>query len=147
MVGARDIRSMDLPRIASHTSISPTNIELLNYNASSAASTGTAELFKPRTPVSRRLLSSSSTTNEFNANVPTFNIIPGAGTAFQPNRKREEACALQNLKRRVQQLRIIKANQQAPVESSVTIKDNQDLDNRPQLFQKVLLIIYSFPKM
>lgn len=131
---------MDLPRIASHTSISPTNIELLNYNHTPESIINNQNSVNQRTPVpNRRLLSAFVCDNNVNVqpHPPQFSNLSAAGASFQPSRKREEACALQNLKKRVQALRVLKANQQEPVESNNVVKDNQELDNRPQLFQKV----------
>lgn len=179
---------MELPRIASHTSIPPTNIELLNYNSGNLSDdcTSLLRLSQKATPSGRRPLSSciteyngaaattaasaasgisgvsgasgascasggaaaaagptaSPAANSQNTFIqPTITVPSGVGAAFQPSRKREEACALQNLKRRVQQLRLMKANQQEPVECNINGKDRDDntadLDNRPQLFQKV----------
>lgn len=111
---------MDLPRIASQTSLCPSNIELLTD-------------YKPRTPVSRRLLNVSSQQE------PQFAVLPSS-SSFQPSRKREEARALQNLRRRVQAVRVVQANQQENTEScNGNTKNISDivLDNRPNLLQKV----------
>lgn len=138
---------MELPRIASHTSISPTNIELLNYNQVQVSEAR-------RTPVASRRLLSAYVTDAAGANgnasvsggpqppqlppPPQFNSLSGAGAGFQPSRRREEACALSNLKKRVQALRVHKANQQETLDAPIAaFKDNHELDNRPQLFQKV----------
>lgn len=118
---------MDLPRIASQTSLCPSNIQLLTD-------------YKPRTPVSKRLLNVPSTNQE-----PQFAVLPSSST-FQPSRKREEARALQNLRRRVQAVRIVQANQQESIESSSSSNGNtkttsdSQLDNRPNLLQKVSLL-------
>lgn len=131
---------MELPRIASQTSISPTNIELLNYNHTPEALLNANKV--KRTPVAnRRLLSTYVFDNNVNVqpHPPQFSNLSAAGASFQPNRKREEACALENLKKRVQQTKILKA-QYEPAESN-TVKDNQELDNRPHLFQKVNILL------
>lgn len=130
---------MDLPRIASETSISPTNIELLNYNHTPDGIINDQNR-APRTPVpNRRFLSTYVCDNNVNVqpHPPQFSSLSAAGASLQPSRKREEACALENLKKRVQALRLSKANQQDHAETNNAVRDNQELDNRPQLFQKV----------
>lgn len=118
---------MDLPRIASQTSICQSNIQLLTD-------------YKPRTPVSKRLLNAQPSNQE-----PQFAVLPSSSTSFQPSRKREEARALQNLRRRVQAVKIVQANQQESIESSSSSNCNNknltdpQLDNRPHLLQKVSL--------
>lgn len=114
---------MELPRIASQTSICPPNIQLLT------------DYGKPRTPVSKRLLSSTSQQE------PQFVALPSAA-CYQPSRKKEEARALQNLRRRLQATRIIEINQREALEARnrnlrKTEEDQEDLDNKQHLFQKV----------
>lgn len=113
--------SMDLPRIASHTSLCSPNIQILTD-------------YKPRTPVSKKLLSASAQQE------PQFAVLPSS-SSFQPSRKREEARALQNLRRRVQAVRVVQANQQESIESCNANQNNGTdlhLDNRPHLLQKVM---------
>lgn len=118
---------MELPRIASQTSICPPNIQLLT------------DYGKPKTPVSQRLLSVSSQQE------PQFASLPSAA-CYQPSRKREEARALQNLRRRLQAARVIEVNhQRQSVESANrnfgrTEGDQEELDNKQHLLQKVRFI-------
>lgn len=112
---------MELPRIASQTSVCPPSIQLLT------------EYSKPRTPVSKRLLSASKQSAE-----PQFAVLPSA-PSYQPSRKREEARALQNLRKRLQAVRVLQANKPEPIEAS-SANNNlspEDLDNRAYLLQKV----------
>lgn len=116
--------TMELPRIASQTSICPPNIQIFT------------EYGKPRTPVSKRLLSVSSQQE------PQFAALPSA-TCYQPSRKREEARALQNLRRRLQAARVIEVNHREAVETVAnrnlrrTEEDQEELDNKQHLLQKV----------
>lgn len=86
--------------------------------------------------MSRRLLSVSSQQE------PQFAALPSA-TCYQPSRKREEACALQNLRRRLQAARVIEINHREAVETVAnrnlkrTEEDQEELDNRQHLLQKV----------
>lgn len=114
---------MELPRIASQTSICPPSIQLLT------------DLGKPRTPVSKRLLSAASQQE------PHFATLPSAA-CYQPSRKKEEARALQNLRRRLQAARIIEVNHRESVEAANrnlrrTEEDQEDVDNKQHLLQKV----------
>lgn len=116
---------MDLPRIASQTSLCPPSIQLLT------------DYPKPRTPASKRILSATTQPAE-----PQFAILPSA-PAYQPSRKREEARALQNLRRRLQAVRVVQANKPEPIEAASCANNNltsADFDNRPQLLQKVKII-------
>ncbi|KAK5650282.1 hypothetical protein RI129_001311 [Pyrocoelia pectoralis] len=109
---------MDLPRISSHTSLNP-SLPILSS-------------FRSRIPISRKLLSASN-------QEPQFAVIPST-SHFQPSCKREEARALQNLRRRVQALRIVQDNRAEPIEA-VNANQNSSytqLNNRPQLLQKIL---------
>ncbi|KAK4883271.1 hypothetical protein RN001_006590 [Aquatica leii] len=112
---------MDLPRTPSQTSFNPSNAIHVLSN------------FRSRTPISRRLLSASN-------QEPQFAVIPST-SHFQPSCKREEARALQNLRRRVQALRLLQDNRPEPIEA-VNASQNSpsftNLDNRPQLLQKIL---------
>ncbi|XP_071051293.1 venom allergen 3-like [Onthophagus taurus] len=88
-----------------------------------------------RVPVSRRLLSASIQQE------PQFAVLPSA-SVYQPSRKREEAHALQNLRRRVQSLRIVHAKTGSETAKSNNGNDGElqqeELDNRPQLLHKIL---------
>uniref|UniRef100_A0A6P7FKG2 Cysteine-rich venom protein kaouthin-2-like n=1 Tax=Diabrotica virgifera virgifera TaxID=50390 RepID=A0A6P7FKG2_DIAVI len=56
-------------------------------------------------------------------------------------RKREEARALQNLRRKFQAVRVLQANRAEPVEASSCANNNlnpEELDNRPYLLKKIL---------
>ncbi|KAJ3665530.1 hypothetical protein Zmor_001022 [Zophobas morio] len=112
---------MELPRIASQTSICPPSIQMLT------------EYSKPRTPVSKRLLSASIQPAE-----PQFAVLPSA-PSYQPSRKREEARALQNLRKRMQAVRVLQANKPEPIEATCANNNISpaDLDNRTYLLQKV----------
>lgn len=102
----------------SHTSLNPSSLQPL--------------LDKQRTPISKRILSASS-------QEPQFAVIPSTSN-FQPSCKREEARALQNLRRRLQALRVVQSNLAEPIEvinASKTNSSYSQLDNRPQLLQKV----------
>lgn len=104
----------------SRASLSPPSIQLVS------------DLNRSRTPISRKLLSASN-------NEPQFAVIPSA-SHFQPSCKREEARALQNLRRRVQALRVVQGNRPESIEATNASKNNSSylqLDNRPQLLQKV----------
>lgn len=119
--GLATLGSMDLPRMPSNASLSPSNLPLLSD-------------LRSRQPISRKLLSASN-------QEPSFAVIPSASN-FQPSRKREEARALQNLRRRVQALKIVQSNRPESIEASTASKNSssyKQLDNRPQLLQKVKL--------
>ncbi|KAK9701788.1 Cysteine-rich secretory protein family [Popillia japonica] len=117
---------MDLPRIASHTSIcqTATNIQMLTD-------------FQSRVPASKRLLSASVPQE------PQFAMLPSASN-YQPSRRREEARTMQNLRRRMQALRVVHANRQESIEQATRSSNREDavseqqLDNRPHLLQKIL---------
>lgn len=113
---------MELPRIASQTSICPANIQLLT------------DYGRPRTPVSKRLLSASAQQE------PHFASLPSAA-CYQPSRKKEEARALQNLRRRLQAARVIEVNHRESVEATNRnlrrTEDQEELDNKQHLLQKV----------
>ncbi|ENN81942.1 hypothetical protein YQE_01653, partial [Dendroctonus ponderosae] len=85
---------------------------------------------RPRTPVSKRLLSSE----------PQIPVIPSA-PQYQPSRRREEAKVLQNLRRRLNAAKVVQANRPEPVEARSCANNNlspEDTDNRPYLLQKVI---------
>lgn len=154
---------MDLPRIASHTSLSIPQLELLHYNQNvspsreiaDSASTSTSYL-KTRTTVSKRLLNAvpttttpSTVTPENVIQIPQITIQPPqlGLSNLPPSRRREEAQALRNLKKRVQQLRVVKANQEFDndttpipiIKTNANLRDvpQVELDNRPKLLQRV----------
>ncbi|KAH1005471.1 hypothetical protein HUJ04_006452 [Dendroctonus ponderosae] len=85
------VHTMELPRIASHSSICPPLQMLTHPN-------------RPRTPVSKRLLSSE----------PQIPVIPSA-PQYQPSRRREEAKVLQNLRRRLNAAKVVQANRPEPI--------------------------------
>lgn len=149
---------MDLPRTSSQTSICP---QLLTDLTKS----------QQRTPASKRLLSATqqqqqqqdknpSTNNNQTTqtgvvvvpptnNEPQFAIIPPL-PGFQPSRRREEARVLQNLRKRIQAVRVLQANKPEPIEvlqSTSSANNNicpDDIDNRPHLLQKVKIIVHNF---
>ncbi|XP_065170389.1 venom allergen 3-like [Atheta coriaria] len=110
---------MELPRNASQVS--------LLVPAAAGSSNGVGR-------VSQRLLSVQPQPPP--PNEPQFVQLPSSAN-YQPSRKREEARALQNLRRRVQQLRIVEANESLNRRSPPP-RDQQSLDNRPNLLQKIL---------
>ncbi|CAG9832622.1 unnamed protein product [Diabrotica balteata] len=117
---------MELPRIASQTSICPPTIPGIQLM------TGYQ---KPKTPVSKQLLTAAKQPAE-----PQFAILPSSAS-YQPSRKREEARALQNLRRKFQAVRVLQANRAEPVEASSCANNNlspEELDNRPYLLKKIL---------
>ncbi|KAF7268752.1 uncharacterized protein LOC143195873 [Rhynchophorus ferrugineus] len=90
---------------------------------------------RPRTPVSKRLLSSAIQSAE-----PQIPVLPSA-PHYQPSRKREEAKVLQNLRRRLNAAKIVQANRPEPIEARTAVNNNlspEDIDNRPYLLQKIL---------
>ncbi|XP_019866209.1 uncharacterized protein LOC109595316 [Aethina tumida] len=114
---------MELPRIASQTSICPPSIQLLT------------EYGKPRTPVSRKLLQQQQQQQA----EPQFAVLPSAHS-YQPSRRREEARTLQNLRKRLQAVRVLQANKPEPIEA-LCANNNlspEEIDNRPNLLQKIL---------
>lgn len=81
-----------------------------------------------------RLLSSSIQNSE-----PQIPEIPSA-PQYQPSRRREEAKALQNLRRRLNAAKIVQANKPEPIEARSCANNNlspEETDNRPYLLQKV----------
>ena len=82
-----------------------------------------------RVPASRRLLSAGVQSE------PQFAVLPFA-SSYQPSRRREEARALQNLRRRVQAGRAECADEAARTAARDS-DEHQQLDNRPLLLQKV----------
>ncbi|XP_066246143.1 venom allergen 3-like [Euwallacea similis] len=118
-----NVRTMELPRIASQSSIYPPFYMLTHPNG------------PPRTPVSKRLLSSSIQNSE-----PQIPVIPTA-PQYQPSRRREEAKVLQNLRRRLNAAKIVQANKPEPVEARTCANNNlspEETDSRPYLLQKIL---------
>ncbi|KAG5858294.1 hypothetical protein JTB14_001228, partial [Gonioctena quinquepunctata] len=116
--------SMELPRIASQTSICPPSIPGIQL---------LTEYQKPRESASKKLLQGSKQPAE-----PQFAVLPSA-PAYQPSRKREEARALQNLRRRLQSVRVLQANRPEPIEASCANNNisPEELYNRPYLLQKL----------
>ncbi|CAG9857781.1 unnamed protein product [Phyllotreta striolata] len=71
---------------------------------------------------------------------PQFFLIPVA-PGYQPSRKREEAFALRNLRKRLQAVEVLKANRAEPIEASSPNNNDvcgEDLD-RPYLLKKILI--------
>lgn len=70
---------------------------------------------------------------------PAISFIHASGP--KPSRKREEAQALENLRKRVEQSKLYKANQvvdpAGSASSSNAQLNNECLDNRPRLLKKV----------
>lgn len=103
-----------------------------------------------RCPASRRLLSQSARLVDFNpANGNQQKDSPCAGISmihtsnenWPPSRKREEARALENLRKRVEQTKLYKANRVVDPPESATGSTNskfEQLDNRPKLLRKIL---------
>ncbi|KAK0086177.1 hypothetical protein PV325_003640 [Microctonus aethiopoides] len=106
-----------------------------------------------RCPPGRRLLSqvafqpeTNTTTNsnqQPTKDFPVINFIHTTGPHWPPSRKREEAQALENLRKRVEQSKLTKANQitdngGSASTSSIQIDSKQleQLDNRPKLLKK-----------
>ncbi|XP_056633701.1 uncharacterized protein LOC130899229 [Diorhabda carinulata] len=117
---------MELPRIASQTSICPPTIPGIQLM------TGYQ---KPKTPVSKQLLTAAKQPAE-----PQFAVLPSSAS-YQPSRKREEARALQNLRRRLQAVKVLQANRAEPIEATSCANNNlspEELDNRPYLLKKIL---------
>ncbi|KAK9881991.1 hypothetical protein WA026_018180 [Henosepilachna vigintioctopunctata] len=110
---------MELPRISSQVSICPPNSQVSSS--------------KPKnTTFSQRLL------NQHTNYEPTFAILPTAPN-YQPSRKREEAKALQNLRKRLRAVKIVEANRpDPPLPSPNNNLSPTDIDNRPHLLQKIL---------
>ncbi|CAH1113406.1 unnamed protein product [Psylliodes chrysocephalus] len=119
---------MELPRIASQTSIFPPAIPGIQLM------TGYQKPKSPaKTPVSQKLLTVPKPAAE-----PQFAVLPSSAS-YQPSRRREEAFALQNLRRRLQTVRVLKANRAEPIEASCANNNlsPEELDNRPYLLKKV----------
>ncbi|CAH0559369.1 unnamed protein product [Brassicogethes aeneus] len=123
---------MDLPRVTSQSSLCPTD-----------------HSDKSRTPASQKLLVQQQQQKALAAinretcgqqpPEPQFAILPSAH-GYRPSRKREEALALQNLRRRLQAVRVMQANKQEPVEA-LGANNNisaEDIDNRPKMLKKIL---------
>ncbi|XP_015602222.1 uncharacterized protein LOC107271116 isoform X2 [Cephus cinctus] len=108
-----------------------------------------------RCPASRRLLSQTAHLADFNvANsnhhqkespCAGISIIHTSGPNWPPSRKREEARALENLRKRVEQSKLFKANQisdpggsSASTSTGLNTEQLQQLDNRPKLLKKIL---------
>ncbi|VEN60638.1 unnamed protein product, partial [Callosobruchus maculatus] len=90
---------------------------------------------------SRRLLQAATLKQKQAQQEPQFVQLPAA-TSYQPSRKREEARTLQNLRRTLQAVRVLKENRAEPIEASQHGANNnlspEEIDNRPYLLQKVL---------
>ncbi|XP_063984400.1 uncharacterized protein LOC135166244 [Diachasmimorpha longicaudata] len=107
-----------------------------------------------RISTSRRLLSQAACTdnNLANSNVqasnkdfPVISFIHTSGPNWPPSRKREEARALENLRKRVEQSKLCKVNQTTDTSDNPTTSNAQNhresfqqLDNRPNLLKKIL---------
>ncbi|XP_076292848.1 uncharacterized protein LOC143215031 isoform X1 [Lasioglossum baleicum] len=105
-----------------------------------------------RCPASRRLLSQSAHLADFNLangnqkDSPCIGIsmIHTSNANWPPSRKREEAKALENLRKRVEQSKLYKATGNTETSGSASISlvlnDNrtEQLDNRPKLLKKIL---------
>ncbi|CAH1118749.1 unnamed protein product [Phaedon cochleariae] len=89
---------------------------------------------KPRPLASKQLSAASRQSAE-----PQFAVLPLAA-AYQPSRKKEEARALQNLRRRLQAVRVLQANRAEPIEASCANNNlsPEEIDSRPFLLQKIL---------
>ncbi|XP_060525833.1 uncharacterized protein LOC132701711 [Cylas formicarius] len=126
---------MELPRIASQSSICPQamppGIRLL-----------TQPCGRPKTPVSKRLLSTSIQQQQQQQQEPQIPTLPCA-PQYRPSRRREEAQVLQNLRRKFNAAKIVQANRPEPVEAAASTANNnvtpEEIDDRPNLFQKILL--------
>ncbi|XP_050295874.1 uncharacterized protein LOC126735838 [Anthonomus grandis grandis] len=134
-VGLRPINMDHLPRIASHSSICPP-LQMLTQPHPA----------RPRTPVSKRLLSNaalSTTSGGVEPQVQPIPVLP-CSAQYQPSRRREEAKALQNLRRRLNAAKVVQANRPEPIEARNYCANNnprlspEDIDNRPYLLQKIL---------
>ncbi|XP_076292877.1 uncharacterized protein LOC143215031 isoform X2 [Lasioglossum baleicum] len=104
-----------------------------------------------RCPASRRLLSQSAHLADFNLangnqkDSPCIGIsmIHTSNANWPPSRKREEAKALENLRKRVEQSKLYKATGNTETSGSASISlvlnDNrtEQLDNRPKLLKKL----------
>ncbi|XP_012220589.1 uncharacterized protein [Linepithema humile] len=104
-----------------------------------------------RCPASRRLLSQAAHLehNFSNSNhlkdspCAGINMIHTSSENWPPSRKREEATALENLRKRVEQSKLYKADRiiesVVPTSSSLNYEQTQQqLDNRPKLLKKIL---------
>ncbi|XP_043475412.1 repressed by EFG1 protein 1-like [Leptopilina heterotoma] len=105
-----------------------------------------------RTSASRRLLNqaalqgeqSSSNTNQKEDPCAGISFIQITGPNWPPSRKREEAQALENLRKRVEQSKLCKINPVtepgglASTSVALNTAQLQELDNRPKLWKKIL---------
>ncbi|OAD57066.1 Golgi-associated plant pathogenesis-related protein 1 [Eufriesea mexicana] len=106
-----------------------------------------------RCPASRRLLSQTAHLADFNLTNGNYqkdtssvgiSMIHTSNANWPPSRKREEAKALENLRKRVEQSKLYKANRISDTcgstsTSSVLNNDQiHQLDNRPKLLKKIL---------
>ncbi|XP_017789471.1 PREDICTED: uncharacterized protein LOC108571841 [Habropoda laboriosa] len=103
-----------------------------------------------RCPASRRLLSQTAHLADFNlANgnhqkdtSVGISMIHTSNANWPPSRKREEAKALENLRKRVEQSKLYKASRISDSCGSTSLVLNNDqirqLDNRPKLLKKIL---------
>ncbi|KAJ8965470.1 hypothetical protein NQ314_004115 [Rhamnusium bicolor] len=115
---------MELPRIASQTSICPPSIPGIQL---------LTEYQKPRTPVSKRLLNATTQPAE-----PQFAILPSAPAyqVAQPEERRSSRPT--KFEKRLQAVRVLKANRAEPIEASCANNNlsPEEVDNRPYLLQK-----------
>ncbi|XP_012287190.2 repressed by EFG1 protein 1 [Orussus abietinus] len=104
-----------------------------------------------RCSASRRLLLSQTAAQLADYNLansnhqkdsPIISIIHPSGPNWPPSRKREEARALENLRKRVEQSKLCKVNPISDPGGSSSAMMNtaqlQQLDNRPKLLKKIL---------
>ncbi|CAL1683952.1 unnamed protein product [Lasius platythorax] len=102
-----------------------------------------------RCPASRRLLSQAahldynfSNSNHKDSPCAGISMIHTSSENWPPSRKREEATALENLRKRVEQSKLYKTDRitDHPIVSSSSLsyeQTQQQLDNRPKLLKKV----------
>ncbi|CAL7948145.1 unnamed protein product [Xylocopa violacea] len=108
---------------------------------------------RDRCPASRRLLAQNARFPDFNlangnhqkdASPLGISMIHTSNANWPPSRKREEARALENLRKRVEQSKLYKANRISDTCGSASTSllfDNdriRQLDNRPKLLKKIL---------
>ncbi|KAK1119368.1 hypothetical protein K0M31_013202 [Melipona bicolor] len=105
-----------------------------------------------RCPASRRLLSQTAHLTDFNLangnhqkDTVGIGMIHTSNANWPPSRKREEAKALENLRKRVEQSKLYKADRISDTCGSTSVSSavfNDDrihrLDNRPKLLKKIL---------
>ncbi|KAL0130795.1 hypothetical protein PUN28_002419 [Cardiocondyla obscurior] len=103
-----------------------------------------------RCPASRRLLSQaahldfnfSNSNHSKDSPCAGISMIHTSSANWPPSRKREEAEALENLRKRVEQSKLYKAERitdpVVPKSTSVNYEESGPLDNRPQLLKKIL---------